>query len=62
MTAVADGQSAAVGAGKPRLLGLLGLGLGGASDDDSIGIATYSQAARAVGPISSAGQCFSATP
>jgi Mn2+/Fe2+ NRAMP family transporter len=50
MTAVAEGQSPAVGPSKPRLLGLLGPGLiAGASDDDPSGIATYSQAGAQLG-------------
>jgi NRAMP (natural resistance-associated macrophage protein)-like metal ion transporter len=50
MTAVSEGQSPAVGPGKPRLLGLLGPGLiTGASDDDPSGIATYSQAGAQFG-------------
>ena len=44
------GPSAVVEATKPRLLGVLGLGLiTGASDDDPSGIATYSQAGAQFG-------------
>ena len=42
--------SRTVGPGKPRLLGVFGPGLiTGASDDDPIGIATYSQAGAQFG-------------
>jgi NRAMP (natural resistance-associated macrophage protein)-like metal ion transporter len=46
----ADPAVGAVGASKPRLLGVLGAGLiTGASDDDPSGIATYSQAGAQFG-------------
>jgi NRAMP (natural resistance-associated macrophage protein)-like metal ion transporter len=46
----ADPAASAVGASKPRLLGVLGAGLiTGASDDDPSGIATYSQAGAQFG-------------